>query len=129
MAWLRIGDIVDAPATTVYAQKFRAVRLVVDTGLHAQRWTRDQAITFALAESGRAEPAMTSEIDRYLATPGQACDYKVGHTEILRLRKRARAALGSRFDLVAFNDAKIRVDPAPLSTLDEQIGRCASAVT
>ncbi len=109
------------------AQKFRAVRLVVDTGLHAQRWTRDQAVSFAVAESGRAEPAMRSEVDRYVSTPGQACGYKVGHTEILRLRERSRAALGSRFDLVAFDDAVIRVGPAPLSVLDEEIDRWASS--
>ena len=109
------------------AQKFRAVRLVVDTGLHAQRWTRDQAVAYAVAESGRAEPAMRSEVDRYCATPGQACGYKVGHTEILRLRERARTALGPRFDLVGFDDAVVRVGPAPLSVLGTEIDRWTAA--
>ena len=112
------------------AQKFRALRLVVDTGLHAQRWTRDQAVAFAVTESGRAEAAMRSEVDRYISTPGQACGYKVGHTEILKLRERSRAALGSHFDLVAFNDAVIRVGPAPLNVLEGELARWAmSALT
>ena len=73
------------------AQKFRAVRLVVDTGLHAKRWSREQAIQWAMDNAGRTREAMTSEIDRYCGTPGQACGYKVGHTEINRLRDKAKA--------------------------------------
>jgi uncharacterized protein (DUF885 family) len=103
--------------------KYRAVRLVVDTGLHAKRWTRSQAIDWAVANTGRARVAMTSEVDRYCSRPGQACGYKVGHTEILRIRERAKAALGARFDLRAFNDAIVETGPAPLTVLDQAVGR------
>lgn len=103
------------------AQKFRAVRLVVDTGLHAKRWTRQQAIDWAVANSGRTVGAMTSEIDRYISWPGQACGYKIGHNEINRLRDRARAALGSRFDIRTFNDTVVRTSAVPLSVLSSEI--------
>ncbi len=105
------------------AQKFRAVRLVVDTGLHAKRWSRDQAIDWAVANSGRTRAAMTSEIDRYCATPGQACGYKVGHTEINRLRDMAKAALGNRYDLRAFNDTVVKTGAVPLTVLGREIDR------
>ncbi len=103
------------------AQKFRAVRLVVDTGLHAQRWTREQAIQWAIDNSGRSREAMTSEIDRYCSTPGQACGYKVGHTGILRLREQAKAQLGPRYDLKRFDDAVVEAGPMPLDVLDRVI--------
>ncbi|HEY8618404.1 DUF885 domain-containing protein [Phenylobacterium sp.] len=100
------------------AQRFRAIRLVVDTGLHAKRWTREQAIDWAVQNSGRARDAMTSEIDRYCATPGQACGYKIGHTEINRMRDKARAALGPRFDVRRFNDLLLETGAVPMSVLD-----------
>ena len=76
-------------------QQFRACRMVVDTGIHAMHWTREQAIEFLVArDRSQARSAMTSEIDRYCASPGQACGYKVGHNEILKQRERLRAALG-----------------------------------
>lgn len=103
--------------------KFRAVRLVVDTGLHAKRWTRNQAIDWAVANSGRTPEAMTSEIDRYCSWPGQACGYKVGHTAIVQLRERAKAALGARFDLRAFNDAVVETGPAPIAVLGNAVRR------
>ena len=103
------------------AQKFRAVRLVVDTGLHAKRWTREQAIDWAVANSGRSREAMTSEIDRYCSTPGQACGYKVGHTEINRMRDAARAKLGDRFQLAAFNDLIVETGPSPLTVLQGEV--------
>lgn len=99
------------------ALKFRAVRLVVDTGLHDMRWTREQAVAWAMANTGRTRAAMTSEIDRYCATPGQACGYKVGHTQINVLRDRAKAALGPRFDLRAFNDMVVKTGAVPLTVL------------
>ncbi|MCR5879203.1 DUF885 domain-containing protein [Phenylobacterium sp. J367] len=95
------------------AQRFRAIRLVVDTGLHAKRWTRDQAIQWAVENSGNPRDAMTSEIDRYCATPGQACGYKIGHTEINRMRDKARTALGPRFDVRRFNDLLIETGAVP----------------
>jgi uncharacterized protein (DUF885 family) len=103
------------------AQRFRAVRLVVDTGLHAMRWTREQAVQWAVEQTGRTEAAMTSEIDRYCASPGQACGYKVGHNEILRLRTKAQKALGHRFDLRDFDDWVVEAGAVPLTVLDKVI--------
>jgi uncharacterized protein (DUF885 family) len=99
------------------AQQFRAVRLVVDTGLHAKRWSREQAIRWAMDHTGRTENAMTSEIDRYCASPGQACGYKVGHSEINRLRDKATAALGPRYDLKRFDDLIVETGAVPLTVL------------
>ncbi|HJV01819.1 MAG TPA: DUF885 family protein [Burkholderiaceae bacterium] len=104
-------------------QMFRACRLVVDTGLHAKRWTRQQAIRFLVENSGRGEAAMTSEVDRYTVSPGQACGYKMGHNEILRQRERARQALGERFDLPGFNDAIVSSAGVPLTVLPTVIDR------
>jgi uncharacterized protein (DUF885 family) len=103
------------------AQRFRAVRLVVDTGLHAKRWSREQAVQWAVDNSGRTREAMTSEIDRYCGTPGQACGYKVGHTEINRLRDRAKAGLGAKFDLRTFDDLLVKTGAVPLTVLGAQV--------
>ncbi len=102
-------------------QLLRAVRLVVDTGLHALRWTREQAIDWMRQHTGDALDSTTSEIDRYCATPGQACGYKIGQLEILRLRKKAQDALGQRFDLRDFNDAIIRAASVPITVLETVI--------
>ncbi|THD79398.1 MAG: DUF885 domain-containing protein [Phenylobacterium sp.] len=104
-------------------QQFRAVRLVVDTGLHAKRWTREQAIKWAVDATGRTGNAMTSEIDRYCGTPGQACGYKVGHTEINRLRDKAKAALGPRYDLRRFDDLIVETGAVPLTVLGGAVDR------
>ena len=98
-------------------QKFRAARLVLDTGLHAERWTRAQAIDWAVVQTGRTREAMTSEIDRYCVIPGQACGYKIGHSEINRLRDGARARLGRGFDVRRFNDLLVTTGPVPLTVL------------
>jgi len=103
------------------AIQFRACRLVVDTGLHAKRWTRDQAIDWLESHSGRARAACTSEIDRYCASPGQACGYKIGQNEILRLRAKAQTALGAKFDLRDFNDAIVSTGGVPLTVLETVI--------
>ncbi len=103
------------------AQKFRAVRLVVDTGLHAKRWGREQAVQWAIDNSGRTRESMTSEIDRYCGTPGQACGYKVGHTEINRLRDKAMAGLGVKYDLRDFNDLLVKTGAAPLTVLGDVV--------
>ena len=103
------------------ALRFRASRLVADTGLHAKRWSREQAIDYMVASTGRARAACTSEVDRYCVAPGQACGYKVGHTEIVRLRDKAKAALGSRFDVRDFNDAVIQAGAVPLAVLSTAI--------
>ena len=99
------------------AIRFRAARLVVDTGLHSKRWSREQAIQSLIDQTGRAPGAAQSEIDRYVSTPGQACGYKVGQTEILRLRARAQQALGSKFDLRDFDDAVVQTGGVPLTVL------------
>ena len=103
------------------AQKFRAVRLVVDTGLHAKRWSREQAIQWAMDNAGRTREAMTSEIDRYCGTPGQACGYKVGHTEINQLRDRARAGLGAKYDLRTYDDLLVKTGAVPLTVLSDVV--------
>lgn len=109
------------------AQKFRACRLVVDTGMHGLKWTRQQAIDFLSQNTGRALASCTSEIDRYTVSPGQACGYKMGHNEILRNRERAKAALGSRFDLAAFDDAIISSGGVPLAVLPTVIDQYIAA--
>ena len=105
------------------ALRFRAARLVVDTGLHAKKWTRQQAISWMTEATGRSTGAITSEVDRYCASPGQACGYKVGHTEINRLRDKARAALGAKFDIRDFNDTVVATGGAPLTVLGTVIDR------
>ena len=96
---------------------FRACRLVVDTGLHAKKWTRQQAIDWFASTNGSSVAEVTGEVDRYCAWPGQACGYKVGHSEINRLRAKAQAALGARFDLRKFNDAVVTGGGVPMLTL------------
>jgi uncharacterized protein (DUF885 family) len=96
---------------------FRACRLVVDTGLHAKRWTRDQAITWFHENSGNGLEEVAGEVDRYCSWPGQACGYKIGHTEMNRQRQRAQSALGAKFDLKAFNDTVVGGGNVPLDVL------------
>lgn len=109
------------------AQQYRACRLVVDTGLHAKRWTREQGIQFMVQETGRNLGAMTSEVDRYCVWPGQACGYKIGHNKILAERERARAALGARFDLATFNDTVVKTGGVPLTVLPTAIDQMIAA--
>jgi uncharacterized protein (DUF885 family) len=97
---------------------FRACRLVVDTGVHAKRWTRDQAIDWFVTTNGSTREEVQGEVDRYCAWPGQACGYKVGHSEIVRLRGKAQAALGGRFDLRTFDDAVVMGGNVPLTELE-----------
>ena len=100
---------------------FRACRLVVDTGLHAKGWTRERGVQFFVEENGSNPLEVASEVDRYCSWPGQACGYKVGHTEINRLRRKAQAALGSRYDLKAFNDTVVRGGNVPLDVLGRNV--------
>ncbi|KQN26256.1 twin-arginine translocation pathway signal [Sphingomonas sp. Leaf33] len=106
---------------------FRAARMVVDTGIHAKRWTRDTAREWFAEATGDTIEGVTSEIDRYCVWPGQACGYKVGHSEINRQRDRAKAALGARFDYRAFNDMVVGGGSRPLSIVasdtDRMIGK------
>jgi uncharacterized protein (DUF885 family) len=100
---------------------FRACRLMVDTGLHAKRWTREQAIQWFATTNGTGVEEVTSEVDRYCAWPGQACGYKVGHSEINRLRVTARQALGTKFDFRQFNDAVVKTGGVPMVVLAREI--------
>jgi uncharacterized protein (DUF885 family) len=101
----------------------RAARLVVDTGLHARRWSREQARAFLRENSVGSEPSLRREVDRYIAWPGQALAYSIGAREILRLRESARLTLGSRFDQVAFHDRVLGAGPVPLGVLATIIDR------
>jgi len=100
---------------------FRACRLVVDTGLHAKRWTREQGVQYFVDINGSNPLEVASEVDRYCAWPGQACGYKVGHSEINRQREKATTALGARFDLKAFNDTVVRGGNVPLDVLAKNV--------
>ena len=109
----------------------RAARLVVDTGLHAKDWSREQAIDYMVNTTGLARGEVTSEVERYMADPGQACAYKVGELKILALRAKARAALGARFDLKDFHAVVLENGGVPLTLLeqlvDEWIARVRAA--
>ena len=96
---------------------FRACRLVVDTGLHVKRWTREQSVRYFTEVNGSNPEEVASEVDRYCSWPGQACGYEVGHQEILRQRARAQAALGTRYGLRAFNDTVVLGGNVPLDVL------------
>ena len=103
------------------SMSFRACRLVVDTGLHAKRWTREQAIRWFAETNGSTVEEVQGEVDRYCNWPGQACGYKVGHIEINRLRARAKAALGLAFDLRRFNDTLVLGGNVPLDVLARNV--------
>ncbi len=102
---------------------WRAVRLVVDTGIHAMGWTRERALAEFVAATGLPRTNAVSEIDRYCAWPGQACGYKIGQTEIVAQRDRARAALGDRFDLRDFDQAVVGGGNVPLDVLTGNVTR------
>ncbi len=106
---------------------FRACRLVVDTGIHSKRWTRDKAVEWFATTNGSSVTEVAAEVDRYCVWPGQACGYKIGHTEINRLRNLAQRALGARYDLRLFDDAVVQGGNVPLTLLaqvtDEYIAR------
>ncbi len=106
---------------------FRACRMVVDTGLHHKRWSRDQAVNFFVERNGSKRQEVESEVDRYCSWPGQACGYKVGHSEIVRQRSMAEQKLGKAYDFKAFNDAVILGGNAPLDVLAKNVERYISA--
>ena len=121
-----LGVYAENPAEKLgYLQSlgFRACRLVVDTGLHAKRWTRQQAIDWFVKANGSSVEEVSGEVDRYCSWPGQACGYKVGHSEINRLRDKAKAALGDRYDFRAFNDAVVLGGNVPMTVLGHVIDR------
>ena len=100
---------------------FRACRLVVDTGLHAKRWTREQANIWFVENNGSNPEEVRGEIDRYCAWPGQACGYKVGHSAINRLRAKAKSELGDKFDFRRFNDSVVLGGSVPMTVLGRVI--------
>ncbi len=100
---------------------FRACRLVVDTGIHAKRWTREQGVRFFVDVNGSNPLEVASEVDRYCSWPGQACGYKVGHSEINRQREKAIEALGPKYDLKAFDDAVVLGGNVPLDVLAKNV--------
>ena len=129
-----LGVYDDFPAGRLgYLQSiaFRCCRLVVDSGLHAKRWTRQQAVDFFVNVNGSNPLEVASEVDRYCAWPGQACGYKVGHSTIVRLREKAKAALGRKYDLRQFDDAVVKGGNVPMDVLarniDDYIARTKAA--
>jgi uncharacterized protein (DUF885 family) len=102
-------------------EMWRAARLVVDTGLHARRWSRDDARAYLLAHTALSAHEVATEVDRYISWPGQALSYKIGEITIRELRARAEQRLGSRFDLRAFHDAVLALGSVPLGLLEEQV--------
>jgi uncharacterized protein (DUF885 family) len=109
----RLGQLV--------AEVFRAVRLVVDTGIHAKRWTREEAIDYMLRNTGMPRTDVVAEVERYIVSPGQACAYKIGQLEILALRDRARRALGDAFDYREFHDVVLGRGSLPLVLLERAV--------
>lgn len=104
-------------------EALRAARLVVDAGMHALGWTRQQAIDYMLANTAESEASVTAEVDRYIAVPGQATSYMLGNLEIRRLREEARSALGDAFDIRAFHDRVLEDGSVPLVMLRRKIER------
>jgi len=105
------------------SELFRAVRLVVDTGIHSKGWTRDQVVDFFRKSGAVDEPTIQSETDRYIAWPAQALSYKLGQLKIRELRERARKELGSKFDIRAFHDEMLNGGTLPLDMLDARTDR------
>ncbi len=109
------------------SELFRAVRLVVDTGIHAMRWTREEAIAYMESHSASAHDSVVSEIERYIVMPGQACAYKIGQIKLLELRQKAQQALGERFDLRDFHNVLLKNGAMPLTLLQQVVEGYISA--
>nr|WP_293304805.1 DUF885 domain-containing protein [Allomuricauda sp.] len=105
------------------AEMHRAVRLVVDTGLHSKGWTREEAIQYSLDNEAESEASITSEIERYMANPGQALSYKIGQLKIRELRKKAEDALGDQFNIGQFHNQVLETGCVPLALLEDKIDR------
>lgn len=117
--WNRYGTLQD--------EQLRAMRLVVDTGIHAKGWTRDQAIDFMMQNSGMTKTEVVAEVDRYIAIPSQALAYKIGALKIQELRKRAETKLGAKFDIKAFHEQVLNTGGLPLAVLEAKIDRWIAA--
>jgi uncharacterized protein (DUF885 family) len=103
------------------SELFRAVRLVVDTGIHHKRWTREKAIEYMQAHTASAQETVVSEIERYIVMPGQACAYKIGEIKMVELREKAQNALGERFNLRQFHNLVLKNGSMPLSILEQTV--------
>jgi uncharacterized protein (DUF885 family) len=103
------------------AEMHRAVRLVVDTGLHSKGWTREQAIQYSMENEAESEAGITSEIERYMANPGQALSYKIGQLKIIELRERAKKELGDKFDIRQYHNQVLETGCVPLELLENKI--------
>jgi len=101
------------------SELFRAVRLVVDTGIHYKKWTREEAITYMFEKTGKAMSSVVAEIERYISWPGQACSYKIGMIKILELRQKAKELLGEDFEIKDFHDFIIENGEIPLTILED----------
>ena len=107
-------------------EMWRAVRLVVDTGLHSMGWTRDQAIEFFRANAAKTDQDIIVEIDRYIVWPGQSLGYKMGQLKIRELRTKAEQQLGARFNVRGFHDVVLGQGAVPLDVLERQVGEWVS---
>jgi uncharacterized protein (DUF885 family) len=101
----------------------RAIRLVVDAGMHTQGWTREHAIQYSLDHEPRSEQSITAEIERYMAIPGQALSYKIGQLKIIELRAKAEKELGDKFNIAQFHNQVLDSGSIPLKVLEEKINR------
>jgi uncharacterized protein (DUF885 family) len=110
------------------SEMWRAIRLVIDTGLHAKGWSEEQAVEYFLANSPTTEPQARSEVRRYLVLPGQATSYKIGMLRIQEMRRRAEAALGSRFDIRGFHDTVLGGGAMPLTMLEQRVDRWVASL-
>ena len=103
------------------AEMHRAIRLVVDAGMHSQRWTREQAIQYSKDHEAKTEEGIVAEIERYMANPGQALSYKVGQLKIRELRAKAEQALGNNFSISEFHNQVLDSGCLPLQVLEDKI--------
>jgi uncharacterized protein (DUF885 family) len=109
-------------------EMWRAVRLVVDTGMHAKGWTEQQAVDYFVEKTPVAKAAVVSEVRRYLVMPGQATSYKIGMLKILELRANAKAQLGDKFDIRAFHDTVLNGGALPLEVLEKRVQNWVDSV-
>jgi uncharacterized protein (DUF885 family) len=109
------------------AEMHRAIRLVVDTGLHTKGWSREKAIQYSLDNEAESEAGITSEIERYMANPGQALSYKIGQLKIRELRSNAEQKLGDKFDIKMFHEKVLESGCIPLQLLEEKINKWVSS--
>jgi uncharacterized protein (DUF885 family) len=125
-----LGVFRDAPFGRIgelQSQLFRAARIVVDTGIHHERWTKDEAVRWMVENAGEQPLATEREVTRYAVYPGQACSFKVGATRIVAAREAARRAMGDRFDIRAFHDLILTSGPMPLAVLEKAVAEWAAA--